>query len=118
MLAGSNAPSVGASGAVFGVFGALLAVLLRRRALLPPEVLRPLRRSVLSVIAINIAFGFLVPGIDNAAHLGGLALGFVSGVLIAPRFEDERIERPWLRYPALLALAGGLVWLTAFAPLP
>lgn len=108
-------PSVGASGAVFGVFGALLAFLIRRRALLPPGVLLPLRRSVLTVIAFNVAFGFAVPGIDNAAHLGGLAGGFVAGVLLAPSLDGERIARPFGRYPLLLVLGAGLVWLVGFS---
>ena len=36
------------------------------------------------LILINIAFGFAVPGIDNAAHIGGLLAGFVIGVLVPP----------------------------------
>lgn len=110
----SRLPSVGASGAVFGVFGALLAFLLRRRALLPREVLLPLRRSVLTVIVINVAFGFAVPGIDNAAHLGGLAGGFLAGLLVAPRFDGERLVRPWAIYPMLVVIGAGLVWLVGF----
>lgn len=110
----SPMPSVGASGAVFGVFGALLAFLLRRRALLPREVLLPLRRSVLTFIVLNVAFGFAIPGIDNAAHLGGLAGGSVAGLLVAPRFDGERLVRPWAIYPMLVVIGAGLVWLVGF----
>ena len=41
------------------------------------------------LIAINLVFGFTVPGINNIAHLGGLIMGFGLGLLLAPRFAVE-----------------------------
>ena len=79
---GGNAPSVGASGAVFGLFGVLLAA-----GRLHNPVDRQSRALVSQLgmlIAINLAFGFAVQGIDNAAHLGGLAAGVWLGVLLPP----------------------------------
>lgn len=97
--------SVGASGAVFGVFGALLAFLLRRRRLLPMAVLKQMRAVVLLVVGFNVVFGFVVPGIDQAAHLGGLAGGFLAGLALAPAFAESKLRRPLAAYPAV-ALAG------------
>ncbi len=76
--------SAGASGAIFGLLGALLGFLLKRR-----DRLTPAARSLLAQLGfwavINIFLGFTVPQIDNAAHLGGLAVGLAAGFLVAPR---------------------------------
>ena len=70
--------SAGASGAVFGLFGVLLAFLLRHRHSIPSDVLRKLRNSALAFLGYNLLLGFR-PGIDMAAHLGGLLGGFLYG---------------------------------------
>lgn len=75
--------SGGASGAIFGVVGALVAFLLRQRHAVPAAVLGRVRASLIAFMAIALAFGMAVPGIDNAAHLGGLAAGFLLGLLLA-----------------------------------
>lgn len=76
--------SVGVSGGLFALVGALLAVGLRHRRSLPPAARRMLVRAPITVIVLNVALGLALPFIDNAAHLGGLAagvlLGFVSGL--------------------------------------
>lgn len=68
--------SVGASGAIFGLFGALGVALYRRRG-------TPWGRSMFSqivvIVLINLVLGFTVPGIDAWAHLGGLLAGLVIG---------------------------------------
>lgn len=81
----TNAPSVGASGAIFGLMGALIAFLLRRRQNLTP-VAKSLLGQLVVWAGINIAFGASTPGIDNAAHLGGCAAGFVLGLILRPRY--------------------------------
>ncbi len=63
--------SAGASGAIFGVMGALIAFLLKRRQLLTPQA-KGLLSQLVGWAAINVFLGFSIPGIDNAAHLGGL----------------------------------------------
>lgn len=75
--------SAGASGAVFGVFGALLAYMLRQPHSIPSNVLAQLRGSTIAFVGYSLIFGFIAPGIDNAAHLGGLAGGFVQGFMLA-----------------------------------
>ena len=70
-------PTLGASGAIFGLFGALVAVGLRlgKRG-------RGLIAQVLPIIFINLVFTYAVPGISAAAHVGGLLTGFVAGLLL------------------------------------
>ena len=82
VLAGSLAsfatnphPSVGISGGLFALVGALLAVGLRHRRALPPPARRMLVRAPIEIIVLNLALGLALPIIDNAAHLGGLAGG-------------------------------------------
>lgn len=75
--------SAGASGAVFGIIGAQLAFFTRGGHRIPAEVVRAQRNSTLAFIGYSVTFGFIVPGIDNAAHLGGLATGFAMGWLLA-----------------------------------
>jgi len=75
--------SVGASGAIFGLVGILLAgtrihhPILDRRA-------RAIVPQLGSIVVINLALGFLVPGLDNAAHIGGLVAGLWLGLFVPP----------------------------------
>ncbi len=65
--------SVGASGAIFGLMGALIIAGRRLRADI---------RQVLILLAINVVIGFLAPGIDWRAHLGGLVTGMVAAAVL------------------------------------
>jgi len=76
----------GASGAIFGLAGALIAVLYLGKLPIAKEALKPTLKSLLSFAAYNLFFG-LVPGIDNAAHLGGLAAGLSLGAVLAGSFS-------------------------------
>jgi rhomboid protease GluP len=80
--------SVGASGAIFGVLGALVGVLVRRRDRLRPQA-KALLTQLLTWAGINVFLGFSTPNIDNAAHLGGAAAGFALGLLMKPTSERE-----------------------------
>lgn len=74
----------GASGAVFGITGAFGMYLLLNRRMLG-QFGRQSLTSIGVILAINLAFGFVVAGIDNAAHLGGLVAGTLAGLALAPR---------------------------------
>ena len=95
----------GASGAVFGVIGALLAVAVRQRDSIPMERVQHLRNSALAFVGYNVAFGFSIDGIDNAAHLGGLAGGFVCGVVLSQPIVGEK-RRGRLLKSVVTAAAG------------
>ncbi|MCU0896094.1 MAG: rhomboid family intramembrane serine protease [Burkholderiales bacterium] len=75
--------SAGASGAIFGVFGALLAYLFDRRNGVPPAAMRSHAIVTGLFLAYSLAYGFAGTNIDNAAHLGGLAAGFGLGFMLA-----------------------------------
>lgn len=74
--------SVGASGAVFGVYGALLAALLLRKDLLPLSIAKKLQASASVMIIYSLFNGMTKVGIDNAAHIGGLVAGVLIGAAL------------------------------------
>jgi rhomboid protease GluP len=76
--------SVGASGAIFGLYGALLVWLIRQRHEVPLSIFKQLRSGTLGFIAYSLFAGVALPGIDNAAHIGGLLCGMVLGIGMAP----------------------------------
>src|SRR5262249_3103777 len=80
--------SAGASGAIFGLLGALIAVLVRRRERLAPPG-RQLLTQLVAWAGINIVFGLPTPGIDNAGHLGGAVMGFLLGLGVRPVWERQ-----------------------------
>jgi len=108
-----NGLSVGASGAIFGVFGGLLSSVLVTRHVLPDDLYRRLRRALITFIGYSLAAGFLIPGVDNAAHLGGLLAGLILGGALAfpPGREDVAVGRILLGVFCSTALAAGL-WAT------
>jgi membrane associated rhomboid family serine protease len=71
-----NDPTVGASGAIFGLFGALLAIGLRlgTRG-------RSLIAQTVPILILNLVFTFAVPFISKAGHIGGLVSGFLAGLV-------------------------------------
>jgi membrane associated rhomboid family serine protease len=75
--------TLGASGALFGIMGGLLAFIGRKDSGVPPTIVQALRTSIGPVLLLNIAVGFAFPRIDNAAHIGGLVGGWLAGHLLA-----------------------------------
>ena len=101
--------SAGASGAIFGVYGALLGLLLRSHGSIPTQALAQLRNSGLGFLGFNLIFGIMQPNIDSAAHVGGLVGGFLCGVVLRQPFTlAARAGRPW-RNVAAAALGVCLV---------
>ncbi len=107
-FAGRVAVSVGASGAIFGVIGALLAALVGQRGKLPPALAASLWRSLLLFVGISLFLGFTSGVVDNAAHLGGLTAGFVLAMILAERFDWNTYRRHgWWRALLAIAIAAG-----------
>lgn len=98
--------SAGASGAIFGVFGGLLAFVLNPRNRVPGIVMTEHRNSTLLFAGYSLFFGAVHPGIDNAAHVGGLVGGFVMGLLLARPVEASARARAGVGRLALGAAAG------------
>jgi len=102
--------SVGASGAILGIIGLLIAITTKRGGL----QMRELRSRLISWVVTIFLLGFLARGLrtDNWAHFGGLASGFLLGKLFADRLPEAGQERT--RAYALGWLAG-IVLIVSFA---
>jgi len=94
--------SVGASGAIFGLMGALIVAGRRMRYDI---------KQVLFLLAVNVAIGFFSPGVDWRAHFGGLVVGAaVAAVMV---FPPKRIRMP----VQIAGISGLIVALLAFTML-
>ena len=98
--------SVGASGAIFGLAGALIASFYLGEFSLPSVALRGTLRSLLIFAAFNLFFGTMFAGVDNAAHIGGLVIGLILGAAIAKLAPHEGSDRLGVIALVLLALIG------------
>jgi rhomboid protease GluP len=85
--------SVGASGAIFGIIGGLLAFIRRPDSGVPPTIVKDLRGSLSGFLLFNIAAGLVYPHTDNAAHIGGLAGGYLAGLLLARSLHVPNARR-------------------------
>jgi rhomboid protease GluP len=113
----------GASGAVFGIAGALIVLLKSHRLPVPPLELHKLRRSVIYFAAINLAIGFTISlgvvvrhtgvSIDNSAHLGGVLCGLLFAAPLVPRIGSSR-ELFLFRRRVAIGMVVGLLVLFGF----
>jgi membrane associated rhomboid family serine protease len=113
----SQVNSAGASGAIFGILGAMIAFYLRKEGGVPPAVMKAQLNSAALFVFYNLVLGASIQ-VDNAAHLGGLAGGFVMGFLLSRPLQADRAaknwSRQWLTALLIVALAGsGLTYLVA-----
>ena len=78
---------IGASGAIFGVFGALAGFFLAHRKHIGGHT-RAFMKEFAVIIVINLVIGFSIPSVDVSAHIAGLVVGFIGGYLLSkdPRF--------------------------------
>jgi rhomboid protease GluP len=95
------ANGLGASGAVFGIVGVLIVYIYNRRS---ANFADPYLRSLGTFVLLNLALGFLVPRIDNLAHIGGL----VGGLALGAGFDRKRLTKASAPLPLQIA-AGALV---------
>ena len=102
---GGNIPSVGASGAIFGLFGLLLTAGRIHHSV--DRQSRGIMSQLLVLVIINLVFGFASGGqIDNAAHLGGLAAGLWLGAVVPPT-RVPTLSSMWHR-PGVAGTAAGM----------
>jgi rhomboid protease GluP len=88
-----TALGAGASGAIFGVYGFMLAFLLREKQWIAGDVLKSFSGNVTGFVAYNLWFGLFQAGVANSAHLGGLLSGIGIGYLLARPFDvEERVQ--------------------------
>jgi|SRR5580658_2818520 rhomboid protease GluP len=100
--------SVGASGAIFGLAGALLASFYLGEFSLPKVALSGTLKSLAFFVGFNLFLGHWISGIDNACHVGGLITGLILGALIARVAPDhgKPFRRAGILCVAALALVG------------
>jgi rhomboid protease GluP len=96
--------SLGASGSLLGMVGVLLALTIGRQSI----GMRMLRSQLINWLVYIAVFGLLMPGIDNYAHLGGFACGFLLGRVLPDRKPADAAE---------LNLAQAMGWAAGFAVL-
>jgi rhomboid protease GluP len=77
-----NSVGAGASGAIFGLYGAVFGFLLRERNTLNPAAVKSIGKSAGIFIVYNLVFGAMNRTTDVSAHLGGLVAGFLAGLAL------------------------------------
>ena len=104
-----NTISIGASGAIFGLLGSLLYFGYYYRAYLGNAV----KSQVLPIIIINLMIGFLLPNIDNGAHIGGLIGGILATMAVGIPDKGSRFEKN-NGIICLLIYSGFIIYLALF----
>ena len=84
----SNGYSVGASGAIFGLMGALLYFGYHYRVYLDSVV----KSQIIPLIVLNLLIGFTSTGIDNWAHIGGLVGGILATMAVGVKYKSTKFE--------------------------
>ncbi|MBR2840441.1 MAG: rhomboid family intramembrane serine protease [Bacilli bacterium] len=92
----SNSYSVGASGAIFGLLGSLLYFGYHYRVYLDSVV----KSQIIPLILLNLGIGFMIPGIDNSAHIGGLIGGLFSTMGVGLKYKSSKVDmiNGWILY--------------------
>jgi rhomboid protease GluP len=117
--------AVGASGAIFGLLGALAAFAFAARSLIGREASKMQIGQMATLAGINLLFGFVVPNIDNSAHIGGLIAGGIVGLALAPRYQIvrsylpsiERRDQPVFGWAVAITMLAGLIgWFMLVSP--
>lgn len=98
---------VGASGSIMGLIGLMLAITNRRGG----AYMRMIRSNLVRWVMYIAVFGLIMPGIDNAAHAGGLAAGYVLGRVFVDR---EPVTGPERKRAYLLGWIAGAIVVAAF----
>ena len=81
--------SLGASGAIFGLLGSLIYFGYYYRVYLSSV----LKSQLIPLVGINLLIGFIIPGIDNAAHIGGLIGGILTTMFLGIKFKSKTYEK-------------------------
>jgi rhomboid protease GluP len=107
----SNGVSVGASGAIFGLLGALMCGALTKKNQLGAETAKGLLVTGVVYIALNLFMGFTQKGIDNAAHIGGFFAGILPAYILAERFDRREFRSSfWPRLGIAVVVCAATVY--------
>ncbi len=89
VIFGGNFASIGASGAIFGLMGALVYFGYHYRVYLGTVI----KSQIIPLIVLNLLLGFCMPGIDNFAHIGGLIGGTLMSIALGVKDKSSWFER-------------------------
>lgn len=117
-FAAGHSVSIGASGAIFGVVGSLMAAIYTKPHKLPPGLVKSMRSSMLGFVGYSLFMGFVVGFIDNAAHIGGLIGGFAMGSVLAEKFDHDEFRREATMRAVVAVFVATVVLLGAWTLLP
>jgi membrane associated rhomboid family serine protease/transcription elongation factor Elf1 len=99
------AASAGASGAIFGIIGALIPCFISRDVRIPQPISRRILLNLLIIVGINLFIGFTIKGIDNAGHIGGLVTGLGAGYFLKRRLPPVKEPKRYIRYLGVAGIA-------------
>ena len=104
----TNGLTVGASGAIFGLFGALLYFGYHYRIYLGTVI----KSQIIPLIILNLFIGFASSGIDNAAHIGGLIGGALVSIALGVKYKSSNFEKinGWIVLAILITFLSYLIW--------
>ena len=88
-FSGNSYYSIGASGAIFGIMGSLLAFGYHYRVYLGST----LKDQIIPLIIFNLLLGFMIPGIDYFDHIGGVISGFLITMALGVKYKSNRVEQ-------------------------
>ena len=89
MIFSNYSASIGASGAIFGIMGAIVYFGYHYRVYLGNVI----KSQIIPVIVLNLAIGFLSSGIDNFAHIGGLIGGFLITMGLGIKYKSSTSQK-------------------------
>lgn len=89
LFLGNNVVTVGASGAIFGLIGALLYFGYHYRVYLGSVI----KSQIIPLILFNFMLGFMLPGIDMVAHLGGLFGGYLVSKMVGVKYKSTKMDQ-------------------------
>ncbi len=102
--------SAGASGAIFALYGAVIAFVVMQKGSFPKAAAKAVMQSALVFVGYNVLYGFSAKGISNAAHLGGLVSGLVLGAVMSrPVIREKRRAQFPLKLGAGLGFGIGAI---------
>lgn len=101
--------SAGASGAIFGLFGALLYFGYHYRVYLGTVI----KSQIIPLIALNLMIGFMISTVDNWAHIGGLIGGVLASIAVGVKYKSSNFEKVngWIVLGIFLGFLGYMIWL-------
>ena len=116
VMHGNSAVSGGASGAIFGIYAAVLVFLWRERAAITAFEFRWLFGGGSAFAVLSITLGFIIPGIDNAAHIGGFVTGLLASIIFSQSITSRVMPVQYSATAVLITIFASVLLLKNIPP--